>query len=51
MGRILVDTFVRDLGSPYTLYLPTQSSHTDDPLLASLEFSHMVKDNKDVTLS
>ena len=49
--QILVDTFVRDSGSPYTVYLPAQSSNTHDPLSASLEFSHMVKDNKDVALS
>ena len=49
--RISVDTFVQESKSMYTLYLPAQSSHIEDPLLASLEFSRMVNDNKEVTLS
>ena len=49
--RISVDTFVLEFGSLYTLYLPAQSSHTHDPLSATLEFSRMVNDNKDVALS
>ena len=46
-----MDTFVEDSRSPYTLYLPAQSSHTDDLLSASLEFSCMINDNKEVPLS
>jgi hypothetical protein len=33
--RNSVDTFMQRLGSPYTLYLPTQSSHVEDPLSAT----------------
>ena len=49
--RISVDTFVQEFGSMYTLYLPAQSSHTDDPLPATLECSRMVNDNRKVALS
>ena len=49
--QISVDTFVLEFGNPYTLDLQVQISHTDDPLLATLEFSRMVNDNKDVPLS
>ena len=48
--RIFVDTFVQGLESPYTLYLPAQSSHIDDPLSTTLGFSRMVNDNKEVIL-
>ena len=48
---ISVDTFVEESGSPYTLYLPALSSHIGDPLSASLGFSRMVKDNKEVAVS
>jgi hypothetical protein len=44
--RISVDTFVQRPGSPYTMYLPTQSSHIEDPLSTTLGFSRMVNDNK-----
>ena len=46
--QISVETCVLELGSPYTRFLPVQSFHTDDPLLATLEFTHMVNDNKEV---
>jgi hypothetical protein len=49
--RILVDAFVLESRSLYTLYLPAQSSHTKDPLSAILEFSRMINDNKNVALS
>ena len=49
--RIFVDTFEQESGSPYTLYLPSQSSHTDDPLSATLKYSRMVNDNREVALS
>ena len=48
---ITMDTFVQESRSSYTLYLPMQSSHTDDPLSATLEFSRMVNDNREVTIS
>ena len=35
--QISVDTFEYESGSPYTRYLPAQSSHTEDPLSATLE--------------
>jgi hypothetical protein len=46
--RISVNTFVQNLGSPYTIYLRVQSSHIEDPLLATLRFSRMVNGNKEV---
>ena len=46
--RISVDAFVQECGSSYTLYIPAQSSHIEDPLSATLEFSCMVNDNKEV---
>ena len=49
--RIFVDTFVQEFGSPHTLYLLAQSSHIEDLLSATLEFSRMVNDNKDIALS
>ena len=48
--QILVDTFVRDSGSLYTLYISAQSSHSDDPLSTSLKFSRMVNESNDVAL-
>ena len=49
--QISVNTFVQEYTSPYTLYLPAQSCHIEDPLSATLEFSRMVNDNKHVALS
>ena len=49
--RTFVDTFEQESGSPYTLYLPVQSSYTEDPLSATLECSRMVNDNIEVALS
>lgn len=49
--RIFVNTFMEEFGSLYTLYLPTHSSHIEDPLLATLGFSRMVNDNKEVAIS
>ena len=43
--RISVNTLEQESGSPYTLYLPTESAHTEDLLLATLECSRMVNDN------
>ena len=34
--RISMDIFVQEFGSLYTLYFPTQSSHIEDPLVATL---------------
>ena len=48
---ISVDTLGQESGSPHTLYLPAQSSHTDDPLSATLECSRMVNDKREVALS
>ena len=49
--RISVESCVEKSGSPYTWYLPAHSSHTNDPLSATLEFTRMVNDNKEVALS
>ena len=49
--RIFVDTFMEKSERPYTLYLPAQSSHIEDLLSATLEFSRMVNDNKKVAVS
>ena len=49
--RNSMDTFVEGTGRPYTLYLPTQSSHNDDPLSTTLGFSRKVNDNKEVVVS
>ena len=49
--QIFVDTFMEESERPYTLYLPTQSSHIEDMLSATLEFSRMVDDNKEVAVS
>ena len=49
--RISVDTLMQESGSPYTLYLPAESSHTGDPLSATIECSRMVNDKREVALS
>jgi hypothetical protein len=49
--RNSLDTFVEGFWSPYTPYLPTQSSHIEVPLSTTLGFSNMVNDNKEVALS
>ena len=49
--RNCVDTFMEESRSPYTLYLPTYSSHVEDPLSATLGSSRMVNDNKEVVVS
>jgi hypothetical protein len=49
--RISVDTFMQESRSPYTLYLLAHSSYIDIPFSATLGFSRMVNDNKEVTLS
>ena len=46
--RISVDTLKQESGSPYTLYLLAESSHTEDPLSKTLECSHMVNDKREV---
>jgi hypothetical protein len=49
--RNCMDTFVQGPGRPYTMYLPAQSSHVEDPLSSTLGFSRTVNDNKEVVLS
>jgi len=49
--RNSMDTFVEGPKSPYTLYLLVQSFHFEDPLSATIGFSCMVNDNKEVALS
>jgi hypothetical protein len=49
--RNSVDAFVEESGSPYTVYLPAPNSHIDDPLSATIGFSRMVNDNKEVAIS
>jgi hypothetical protein len=49
--RNSVDTFVAESGSPYTLYLSAHNSHIEDPLSATIGFSRMVNDNKEVAVS
>jgi hypothetical protein len=46
-----VDTFMEESGSPYTLYLPAPNSHIEDPLSATIGFSRMVNDNKEISVS
>jgi hypothetical protein len=46
-----VETLVEGTGSPYTLYLPGQRSHMEDPVSASLGLSRKVMDNKEVAVS
>lgn len=49
--RNTVETFMEGSRSPYTLYLPAQRSHVDEPLSATLGSSRMVNDNKEVEVS
>ncbi len=49
--RNSVDTFTEESKSPYTMYLPAQSSHTEEPLSATLGSSRMVDDNEEVVVS
>jgi hypothetical protein len=49
--RNSVDTFVERSRSPYTLYLLAHSSHNEDLLSATIGFSRMVNDNKEVAIS
>ena len=49
--RKSVDPFVEGPGSPYTLYLPAQSSHVEDLLSATLGFSRTVNDKREVEVS
>ena len=49
--RNSVDTLVEEYESPYTLYLPAHNSHIDDPLSATIGFSRMVNDDKEVAIS
>jgi hypothetical protein len=49
--QISMDTFVLEFGNLYTLYLPAQSSHSEDPLSETLGLLRMVNKNKDVALS
>ena len=49
--RNSVDTFLEGPGSPFTLDLPAQNSHVEDPLSKTLGFSRMVNDNKEVAVS
>jgi hypothetical protein len=46
-----MDTFMEETGGLCTLYLLAQSSHVEDPLLATLGFSRMVNDNKKIAVS
>ena len=48
--RMSVDTFVEEFRGPYTPYLRAPSSHRGEPLSASLGFSRMIKDNKEVAV-
>jgi hypothetical protein len=49
--RKSVEAFVEESGSPYTLYLPAPNFHIDDPLSATIGISHMVNDNKEISVS
>ena len=44
--RFSMDTLVQNFGGVHKLYLPGSNFHTNELLLANLEISHLINDNK-----